>query len=165
MVITSSTRNRVALTGTWVQIPPSPPSKAVGFAYCFLLYKLQVGLFVKLRLLLDIVILFRQKKVQKGLFGDCINPCYNGEFRDLLEMLLQQYKEGLKVVRTSNELRFGCAYLTAVLNYRAGNYKSITKEISKTLSISLTSAYAYKNQVIETINDALQDGGYLSVAF
>ena len=90
---------------------------------------------------------------------------YNGEFRDLLEMLLQQYKEGLKVVRTSNELRFGCAYLTAVLNYRAGNYKSITKEISKTLSISLTTAYAYKNQVIETINDALQDGGYLSVAF
>ena len=90
---------------------------------------------------------------------------YNSEFRELLTMLLQQYKEGLKVVRTSNELRFGCAYLSAVLNYRSGNYKSITKEISKTLSISLTSASAYKNQVIETINDALQDGGYLSFAF
>jgi hypothetical protein len=90
---------------------------------------------------------------------------YNAEFRDLLSSILQRYKEGLKVVRRSNELRFGCAYLTAVLNYRNGNYKSITKEISKTLSISLTSAYAYKNQVIETINDALRDGGYLSVAF
>ena len=25
MVITSATRNRVVLTGTWVRIPPSPP--------------------------------------------------------------------------------------------------------------------------------------------
>ena len=32
--------------------------EAVGFAYCFLLYKPQVGLFVELRLLLNIVILF-----------------------------------------------------------------------------------------------------------
>ena len=90
---------------------------------------------------------------------------YNGEFRELLTMLLQQYKEGLKVVKTSNELRFGCAYLTAVLNYRSGNYKSITKEISKALSISLSSGYTYKNQDLETIKAALQEGGHLSVAF
>lgn len=90
---------------------------------------------------------------------------YNAEFRELLTALLRQYSDGLKVVRKSKELRFGCAYLTAILNYRNGNYKSITKEISDTLSISLTSAYTYKSQVIETINEALREEAHLSVAF
>lgn len=90
---------------------------------------------------------------------------YNAEFRELLTALLRQYSDGLKVVRKSKELRFGCAYLTAILNYRNGNYKGITKEISDTLSISLTSAYTYKSQVIETINEALREEAHLSVVF
>lgn len=90
---------------------------------------------------------------------------FNPQFRDALTAILTQYREGLKVVPGCNELRFGCLFLSAVLNHRDGSYKSITADISQKMQISLSSAYAYKREVLQTINKTLQESDCVSVAY
>jgi hypothetical protein len=90
---------------------------------------------------------------------------FNPQFRDALTSLLNQYRDGLKVVPGCNELRFGCLFLSAVLNHRDGSYKSITADISQKMQISLSSAYAYKREVLQTINKTLQENDCIAAAF
>ena len=90
---------------------------------------------------------------------------FNPQFRDALTAILNQYRDGLRVVPGCNELRFGCLYLSAVLNHRDGSYKSITADISQKMQISLSSAYAYKREVLQTINQTLQESNCVSVAY
>jgi hypothetical protein len=90
---------------------------------------------------------------------------FNPQFRNALTAIQNQYRDGLKVVPGCNELRFGCLFLSAVLNHRDGSYKNITADISQKMQISLSSAYAYKREVLQTINKTLQESDCIPVAF